>query len=60
MNLTKTGSARGLAFSPAVLLKAKHRLFVCCSTVQSPKYGNNNEPLDKAAVLILAELLEGA
>jgi site-specific DNA recombinase len=34
------------------------RVFVCCSPKQSPKCGNNNEPLDKkAAVLILAELL---
>jgi ATP-dependent helicase YprA (DUF1998 family) len=33
-------------------------VFVCCASEQSPKCGNNNEPLDKeAAVLILAELL---
>lgn len=34
-------------------------LFVCCSSAESPKCGNNNEPLDKeAAVLILDRLLE--
>ena len=32
--------------------------FVYPTSLQSPKCGNNNEPLDKeAAVLILAELL---
>ena len=36
------------------------QVFVCCARKQSPKCGNNNEPLDKqAAVLILAELLRG-
>jgi len=34
------------------------QVFVCCASKQSPKCGNNNEPLDKgAAVLILRELL---
>ena len=35
-------------------------LFVCCSSAESPKCGNNNESLDKAAaVVILGELLKG-
>ncbi len=34
--------------------------YVCPCSNQSPKCGNNSEPLDKqAAVLILAELLKG-
>jgi ATP-dependent helicase YprA (DUF1998 family) len=34
-------------------------LFVCFSSAESPKCGNNNEPPDKwAAVVIVAELLK--
>jgi len=41
------------------LLGSKLEPFVYCSSSESPECGNNNEPLDKrAAVVILGELLK--
>jgi len=42
------------------MLRRKLCLFVYCSSAESPKCGNNNEPLaerKRAAVVILGELL---